>query len=282
MNVANARDVFFENIDGWRIWRCFGRTGGYGNGTDSKPGQRLQVGSDHCLCGRRYGNDNSAGSCVGRFAATERRMFCAPRREAVDLRTHDRIQEFGSARRQFERLEEKPFSPQYQLDAAAAPRGLSGGLKHDDLAIFESKLTHIRSRCMNGELSALSFDQTNGTRRCKPCDDCNHGLGNMIQPAPEATTDCLRCRHRMLVFERSSVDSSPSSSRQDSTRNGSVSSSRRRMTASERTWRWASNRTSTVTLLDLPGCTVAYWASIPSCAVKISCGAPSRRPSRIL
>ncbi len=175
--------------------------------------------------GRRDRHDDAIGAGLGRLAPAEHRIVRAPRRQPVDLRAHDAVEELGGALRQFERPEHEALRLQHELDPAAAQRRRDAGRDvADHLAVGDAHpLGRIgrgrrRSR-LKGE-QVVAGSSTSWAPRARR--DARRARARIVAATTsiqrdEAVDDLAQDVHRTTALGRSSVGSS-SSSRHDKTR----------------------------------------------------------------
>src|ERR1700710_2159649 len=104
----------FEYLDPAGI--ALGDVGANGDGGGMEYRHRLNVGHCHLAGGRRDHRGDALWTALDSGAAAEHRFAGAPRRQAIDLRAYDAIEETRRPRRQFERSEQKAFRLQHDLD----------------------------------------------------------------------------------------------------------------------------------------------------------------------
>ena len=124
-NILYASACLLPNFDRGCVGSAFWQS--------RKNGDRMGADIRNCLHVRSYqskrgcSNGNEDRFCIGfdRLAPTERSIGGAPRRQSIDLGSHNAMHKFGSAIGQFERPEKKSIRLQYQFYMAAGERSAS-------------------------------------------------------------------------------------------------------------------------------------------------------------
>src|SRR5258708_20805087 len=212
---------------------------------------------------RRDRGHDLAGAGGDRRAAAERRLGRGPRRQAVDLHPHDAFDEFGGARRQFERPHQEAARPQYQLDPAAlyGARQLSAAKpavgKSDPL-----RVAGLAGAFKRKSVRLVVFDQTHQARREEAPGERDHTGCDRVGPVRQNLTDGPPQGHRRPKSRGWSVVPSKALC-QDNTRYGTGPSSVSKITASAALRRPLSNATRTPTRNALPASAAAAPCPVP-------------------
>ncbi len=214
--------------------KSVGQRGEDGDRLCPKPGDRLDVGRNHVAWRGSDAHRDPAVDGCGRLAEAERGFRRAPRGHPIDLRAHNAVQELDGAVGKVERLEQKAFGSEHQLDMA--PRQECQRARRGDPPVSNADGFALGIGCSiraQHELAVFVLDQPDDARRRQPPVPSDGGIGHAVDPAREALADHCQRRHRSAVLAAGRTRASSLSSRHDNTEYGSGPSSNGRMTTSK-------------------------------------------------